>query len=81
MADTLSPNKIGDKTYPNRKEEESFSSFQKKGHEVYSPRTIKDQMFPRKIIAQEVRGSMMNTMAGQIYRELNFNEDVNFQDD
>lgn len=81
MAKQYVQTEIKESPYPKEKKGPDFSSYQKISEGVYTPRTMKDQAFPRKIIAQELVGPTMNTVSGQIYKALNFTQPVTFGND
>lgn len=81
MTEQYTQQKIKESPHLKAKERPDFSSRQEKSRDVYSPRTIKDQAFPYKKVAQEVAGPTMNTFSGQIFKVLNFTQPVTFGDD
>lgn len=73
MPDLYTQGKISESPFPNsRFDELDFNSRQKHKKGIYEPITIPDQPFPYKTIANEIVGSSINTISGQVYKPMNF---------
>ena len=69
------PQNIEESAYPGE-ENQNYSSRKSVSNGVYKPVTIEDNPFPKLKIVNDIVGGSMNTISGQVYNTVIFNQPV-----